>query len=217
MIKVVNLLNLIRRYPLITFFILTFTFSWILFLIYILNPNEVSILLIILAIYAPAYTALIISKITGNKQNNNKTRVKWVIFLIIWVIATFTFIFNYFMQVGNLPLFIIVGSIFLGLLPAFITASGFSQNLDIRAVFRSYIKPKGHFGWYLFAILYLPVVFLIGIAITLRFDQPVVWISLPIGVELVGLIILTFLYTFFFGAGTMKNLGGVVLHYPNYN
>ncbi len=76
----VNLLSLIKRYPLISFFTLTFTSSWILFLIYILIPNEVSSMLVMLAIYAPAYSALIISQITGNKQNSNKISIKWIIF-----------------------------------------------------------------------------------------------------------------------------------------
>ncbi len=203
----VNLSISIRRYPLISFFIFTFSFSWILFLIYILNPNELSTLLLIFSIYAPALSAIIISKITGNKQNCDNTRVKWITFLIIWVIATFIFILNYLIQIADLPFLIIIGSIILGLLPALVVSSGFSQNLDIRAIFRSYIKPEGHFGWYILAILYLPVIFLIGIVITLGFGQPVVWMSLPTGVELFGLIILTFLYTFFFGAGTNEEPG----------
>ncbi|NVM37422.1 MAG: hypothetical protein HWN81_17635 [Candidatus Lokiarchaeota archaeon] len=63
----VYLKDLIKRHPLLTFFILTFTFSWAFFLIYILIPNDVSLMLVILAIYTPTYSALIISKITGNK------------------------------------------------------------------------------------------------------------------------------------------------------
>jgi membrane protease YdiL (CAAX protease family) len=51
------------------------------------------------------------------------------------------------------------------------------------------------------------VIFLIGIGITLTFGQPVAWMPLPTGIELVGLIILTFLYTFFFGAGTNEEPG----------
>jgi len=198
---------LIKRYPLLTSFALTFTFSWVLFLIYILIPNEVSLMLVILAIYAPAYSALIISQIIGNKQNKNKSTIKWIIFLIIWVIAALTFSINYMINRMNLPLIIIISSIFLGLLPAIMISSGFSQNPDIRVVFRSYIKPKGHFLFYVFAILYLPVVLFIGVGITLVLGQTVIWISLPSGIELVGLIILTLSYTFFFGAGTNEEPG----------
>ena len=203
----VNLINAIRRYPLIFFFVFTFSLSWILFLIYILTPNELGILLIIVAIYAPALSAIIISKITGDKQDFNNTRVKWIIFFIIWVIATFTFILNYLIRIADLPLLIIIGASILGLLPALVISSGFSQNQDIRAIFRSYIRPEGHYGYYIFAILFLPVIFLTGIGITLGFNQPVVWMPLPTGIELVGLIILTFLYTFFFGAGTNEEPG----------
>lgn len=203
----VYLKDLIKRHPLLTFFILTFTFSWAFFLIYILIPNDVSLMLVILAIYTPTYSALIISKITGNKKNNNNTLVKWITFLIIWVIATFTFIINYLIQVANFSLIIIIGAIFIGLLPSIAISSGFSQNPDVKIVFESFIKPKGHFVLYLFAILFLPVVLLIGIAITLALGQSVIWIDLPSGVELFGLIILTLSYTFFFGGGTNEEPG----------
>jgi membrane protease YdiL (CAAX protease family) len=202
-----DFIGLIKRNPLLTFFILTFTFSWILFLIYILIPNEVSLMLVILAIYAPACSALIISKITGNKENNNNTLIKWITFLIIWIIATITFIINYLIKVANFSLVIIIGSIFLGLLPSIVISSGFSHNPDIKNVFQSYIQPKGHFGLYIFAILYLPTVLLVGVGITFALGHFVIWIDLPSGIELFGLIILTLSYTFFFGGGTNEEPG----------
>jgi len=203
----VYLIDFIKRYRLTTFFILTFVFSWVFFFMYILFPNDISLMLVILAIYAPAFSALIISKITGNKENSNNTRVKWITFIIIWVIATITFIINYFIQVANFSLIILIAAILLGLLPSIVISSGFSQNPDIKIVFQSFVKPKGHFGLYLFAILYLPVVLLIGVAITLVFGASIIWVDIPSGVELFGLIILTLSYTFFFGAGTNEEPG----------
>ena len=203
----VYLIDFIKRYRLTTFFILTFVFSWVFFFMYILFPNDISLMLVILAIYAPAFSALIISKITGNKENSNNTRVKWITFIIIWVIATITFIINYFIQVANFSLIILIAAILLGLLPSIVISSGFSQNPDIKIVFQSFVKAKGHFGLYLFAILYLPVVLLIGVAITLVFGASIIWVDIPSGVELFGLIILTLSYTFFFGAGTNEEPG----------
>ncbi|MFX1390972.1 MAG: CPBP family intramembrane glutamic endopeptidase [Promethearchaeota archaeon] len=203
----VNLKEVIKHYPLFTFFILTFSFSWIIFFIYVLNPNEISLMFVILAIYAPALMALLISKITGDEQNNNNALVKWIVFFIIWIIATITFILNYLIQTMDFSLIILIAAFILGLLPAIMVSSGFSKNSDIKTIFQSYVKPKGHFGFYLFAILYLPTIFFIGIAITLAIGETVIWLSLPSGFELVGLIILTFLYTFFFGAGTNEEPG----------
>ncbi len=107
--------------------------------------------------------ALLISKITGDKQNNNNSLVKWIVFLIVWIIATITFIMNYLIQSASISLIIIVAAFFLGLLPAIMVYSGFSQNDDVKTIFQSYIKPKGHFALYIFAILYLPTIFFIGI------------------------------------------------------
>lgn len=133
--------------------------------------------------------------------------MKWFIFTIVWIIATLTFIVNYFRGTSVLSIVIVVGAIFLGLLPALMISSGFSNNPNVKMVFRSYIKPKGHFALYLVAFLLVPVSLLLGASITLLLGQDVSWLSLPYGLELIGLIVLTFMYTFFFGAGTNEEPG----------
>ena len=202
-----NLTSIIKRYPIVSFFVLAFSFSWILFLVYMIIPNEISLILVIVAIYAPAYSALIISKITGTKDVKNNALVKWIVFLIVWLIASITFVINYLVKVSSFSLIIMIGGIVVGLLPSIVISSGFSQNLDIKKVFQSYLKPSGHLGYYLFAILYLPLVLLLGISINLLIGQSVIWIALPSGFELFGYIIITILYTFFFGGGTNEEPG----------
>ena len=205
MIDIANSISFIKKYPLLTFFLFTFIISWVFFFIYILFLNVISQLLIFIAIYAPAITALIISRMTGLQQNDSRKKLKWVIFTVVWIIATLTFIIN--ITTMDLSIVIIVGAIFLGLLPALVISSGFSNNPDVKMVFRSYIKPKGHFVWYLIAILLIPSSLLLGTIFTLFLGQDVYWISLPVGLELIGLIAITFMYTFFYGAGTNEEPG----------
>lgn len=205
MIDIANLISFIKKYPLLTFFLFTFIISWVFFFIYILFLNVISQLLIFIAIYAPAITALIISRMTGLQQNDSRKKLKWVIFTVVWIIATLTFIIN--IRTMDLSIVIIVGAIFLGLLPALVISSGFSNNPDVKMVFRSYIKPKGHFVWYLVAILLMPCSLLLGAIFTILSGQDVSWISLPVGFELVGLIAITFAYTFFYGGGTNEEPG----------
>jgi len=142
---------------------------------------------------------------TGLQQNDSRKKLKWVIFTVVWIIATLTFIIN--IRTMDLSIVIIVGAIFLGLLPALVISSGFSNNPDVKMVFRSYIKPKGHFVWYLVAILLMPCSLLLGAIFTILSGQDVSWISLPVGFELVGLIAITFAYTFFYGGGTNEEPG----------
>ena len=191
----------------LTFFLFTFVISWVLFFIYILFPNEGSLLLIFIAIYAPALSALIISRITGLQKNDSRKKLRWVIFTIVWIIATLTFITNYYVRTLGLSIVIIVGAIFLGLLPALMISSGFSNKPSVKMVFQSYIKPKGHFVWYLVAILLMPGSLLLGAMITLLLGQDVSWLSLPSGFDLIGLIAITFIYTFFYGGGTNEEPG----------
>lgn len=205
MIDIANSISFIKKYPLLTFFLFTFIISWVFFFIYILFLNVISQLLIFIAIYAPAITALIISRMTGLQQNDSRKKLKWVIFTVVWIIATLTFIIN--IRTMDLSIVIIVGAIFLGLLPALVISSGFSNNPDVKMVFRSYIKPKGHFVWYLIAILLIPSSLLLGAIFTILSGQDVSWISLPVGFELVGLIAITFAYTFFYGGGTNEEPG----------
>ena len=172
-----------------------------------LFPNEGSLLLIFIAIYAPALTALIISRITGLQKNDSRKKLRWVIFTIVWIIATLTFITNYYVRTLGLSIVIIVGAIFLGLLPALMISSGSSNNPNVKMVFQSYIKPKGHFVWYLVAILLMPGSLLLGAIITLLLGQDVSWLSLPYGLDLIGLIAITFMYTFFYGGGTNEEPG----------
>ena len=202
-----NSTSIIKRYPIVSYFVFAFSFSWILFLAYLLIPNEISLMLVVLAIYAPACSALIISKILGKKEDKKNVVGRWIVFLIIWLLASITFMVNYLVKVPTFSITIIIGAIFLGLLPAIVISSGFSQNSDIKKVFQSYMKPTGHFGFYLFAILYMPIILLIGISITLLMGQSVAWIDLPSGFELLGYIILTISYTFFFGGGTNEEPG----------
>ena len=205
MIDIANSISFIKKYPLLTFFLFTFIISWVFFFIYILFLSVISQLLIFIAIYAPAITALIISRMTGLQQNDSRKKLKWVIFTVVWIIATLTFIIN--IRTMDLTIVIIVGAIFLGLLPALVISSGFSNNPDVKMVFRSYIKPKGHFVWYLVAILLMPCSLLLGAIFTILSGQDVSWISLPVGFELVGLIAITFAYTFFYGGGTNEEPG----------
>jgi len=130
--------------------------------------------------------------------------LKWLIFTIIWILATLIFILNVKIE---LSILIIIGAIFLGLLPALMVSSGFSNNPNVKMVFESYIKPTGHFIWYLVAISLVPCSLLLGAVITLLLGQSVTWVSLPYGFELLGLIVMTFIYTFFFGAGTNEEPG----------
>jgi len=206
-IDIANLISFIKKYPLFTFFLFTFVISWFLFFIYILFLNEISQLLIFIAIYAPAITALIISRITGLQQNDSRKKLKWVIFTVVWIIATLTFIVNYYIRTMDLSIVIILVAIFLGLLPALMISSGFSNKPNVKMVFQSYIKPKGHFVWYLVAILLMPSSLLLGAIFTLLTGQNISWISLPVGFELIGLIAITFVYTFFYGGGTNEEPG----------
>jgi len=200
-------LNWFRRYGLLFFFILTYSISWGLFLFYIFVPSDLSLLLIIFGIYSPAISALIVSKLTGEKESKNKSKFRWIIFILIWIFGSSIFIINYVVQMTNISMCILIGAIILGILPAITFLAGFSSNPEIKGVFHTYIKPKGHYIYYLFAILYLPGIFLIGIGVNLLLGQPVDWIDLPEGANLIFLIFVTFFYTFFFGAGTNEEPG----------
>ncbi len=202
-----KLIDNIKKYPVIFYFLFTFIISWLLFIPYIFYPNLFTISLIFTAIYTPAYSALLITQLFGIKQKKKLPVISWIIFIIVWVAAALTFLKNYQINFLDISIEVIIISIILGLLPAFVILAGFSRKEETQKIFQSYIKPKGNFIFYLIAVLLLPCSHLIGIGITLLIGQSIEWISLPGGFELIGLIAFTFIYTFFYGAGTNEEPG----------
>jgi membrane protease YdiL (CAAX protease family) len=200
----------IKKYQLSAFFVLTYLTTWLLILPYIVTGDEqIFGILVLVGIFGPAFVNIIISRIIEPVPSENTRMKKRVTFLVTWIIGTVIFTFNVKTTSEIESPVAIVFYAIVGLLPAFVLASVFSKFPGVRKSLSSLLKPKGFVRWYVFALLFAPVIKLISIPITNQLGLEV--ISEPDQVrgllQLVGLITVSFLYGFVFTGGLNEETG----------
>ena len=199
-----------KQHQLTAFFIMTYLTTWLLILPYLVTGDEqIFGILVLVGIFGPAFINIIISRIIEPVPSVNTHKKKHVTFLITWIIATVIFTFNVKTTSEIESPVAIVFYAIVGLLPAFVLASVFSKFPGVRKSLSSLLKPKGNIGWYLFALLFAPVIKLVSIPITNLLGLEA--ISEPDQVsgvlQLVGLIAVSFLFGFFFTGGLNEETG----------
>ena len=154
----------IKQHQLISFFLLTYLSTWIFLLPFLLTGDEQSFgILVIVGIFCPALINIIISRIIEPVPSENTRMKKRVTFLVTWIIATVIFTFNVKTTSEIESPVAIVFYAIVGLLPAIVLASVFSKFPGVRKSLSSLLKPKGFVRWYIFALLFAPVIKLISI------------------------------------------------------
>ena len=87
-----------------------------------------------------------------------------------------------------------------GLLLAFVGSSVFSRIPVIRDHLRTYIKPRGAFGYYLLALVLVPAIWLLGNLLSRVLGIEVPFSRYPVlDAKLLGMVILFFLYNVTYG------------------
>jgi len=205
-----KLKELIKLYQISAFFVLTYLITWFLLLPYMLTGDEQAYgILVMFGIFGPAFANIIVSRIIRPVPSDHKPTFKYLIFLITWIIATVIFTFNVktTSEIES-PIAIIFYAV-VGLLPAFVLASVFSKFPEVRKSLSSLLKPKGSLWLYILALLFAPAIKIFSIPISNLLGLEV--ISEPDQVlglsQLVGLIVISFLYGFFFTGGLNEETG----------
>lgn len=202
--------SFIKEHQLISFFTLTFLTSWLLFLPFLITHNEQASALPMLAgIFCPAFVSILISRIIIPVSDENPRGRRRIAFWATWIIATVIFTLHVQTTSGiESPVAIVFFSI-IALLPAFVVASVFSKFPAVRRSLSSIFHPKGHIGWYLFALLMPWIIKLISIPITDQLGWNV--LSEPARVygisRWLGMVTISFLYAFVFTGGLNEETG----------
>jgi uncharacterized protein len=200
-----NLLKYLKRHPLITYFVLTYTLSWTLWILlqplYLEGQRTVAPLISV-GIFAPALVSIGLSAILKPHPRQGSRKYAVIAFIVVWILASL--IITLYLTVNqkmDLTTRLVIISAITGVLPAFVGSSVFSTIPGVRDHLRTYIKPRGSFGYYLLAIILLPAIWFVGNLLSRAFGTEVPFVRSPVvDIKLLGMAILMFLYNIAYSA-----------------
>lgn len=199
-----NLTELLKRHQLIAYFVLTYVFSWVLWIpLQQLVIDGLSYLmpLISLGVFSPALIGIGLSAILKPRPRQGNRKSAAAAFIVVWVLAS-VIIVMYLITQGKMEptTTLVVLSIVTGLLPAFVFSSAFSTIPGVRSHLRTYIKPRGPYGYYLLAIFLFPTIWILGYLLSRALGMEVPFSNYPkLDSNLPWRVILFFLYNFIYG------------------
>lgn len=204
--KTINTVTeIIKRHQVVAFFVLTFAISWglwIPFLPLVFSGQQPLLTpLVIFAAFGPAMAGMVVTSIIDLQPRQGSRKGPWVAFVVAWILATLIFILHLVLrtQVDLSPPLVAMSAL-TALSPAFVVSSAFSRVPGVRNYLASLVKPRGGISWYLVAILLLPVVQLLGVALMRALGQEVWWrpIQTKGGVQLASMVAFAFVYQVFY-------------------
>ena len=199
-----NLTEYLKRHQLIAYFVLTYVFSWALWIPLqqlVLDGRNYLMPLISLGVFAPALVGIGLSAILKPRPRQGSRKPAVIAFIVVWILASVIIIIELIVREQlDLSTTLVVISVITGLLPAFVASSAFSTIPGVRAHLRTYIKPRGAFGYYLLALVLFPAIWLLGNLLSRALGMEVLFSSYPVvDVKLLGMVILFFLYNIIYG------------------
>ena len=205
-----RLRELIKRCPLISFFLCTYLFTWLLFLPLLITGDEQTYgILGLLGLFGPALIHIFIARQLSSKRTRKYRKKRLIVFLAVWIVSTLAFSLNVWFNSGlESPVAIAIFAV-ISVIPAFIFASSYSKFNQIRKSLSSLVWPKGNVLFYLFAFLMAPIVKLIGIPLSNLLQlEPLSNPDYPTEpVQLVIFIAIAFFWGFFFAGGLNEEVG----------
>jgi membrane protease YdiL (CAAX protease family) len=199
-----NLVEFLKRHPLIAYFVLTYAFSWALWIPLqqlVIDGRSVLMPLISLGVFAPALVGIGLSAVLKPHPRQGSRKPAVISFIVAWILASGVILMD-LMTNGqrNFSTTLVVISIITALLPAFIVSSVYSTIPGVRAHLVTYIKPRGPFGYYLLALVLFPAIWVLGYFLSRALGMEVQFSNYPLfDARLLGMVILFFLYNFIYG------------------
>jgi len=200
-----NLISYLKRHQLITYFVLTYVFTWKLLFIFqplYLQGHRTVSPLISLGIFAPALVSIGLSAILKPRPRQSSRKPAVIAFFVVWILASL--IITLYLTVNqqmDLTTRLVIVCVITGVLPAFVGSSVFSTIPGVREHLRTYIKPRGSFAYYLLALILIPAIWLLGNLLSRAFGMEVPFLRSSVAdLKLLGMAILMFLYNITYSA-----------------
>src|SRR5512139_3451710 len=215
-----TIFNWLKSHPIISFLSLALAITWglsiPLFVLYqagLVNHSDIMDVLLLytarLAVYGPVLAGMILTRWITTEKSPGSARKRWLTFGIVWIIALVVSALGLQQEsasnTGLIPLLII--SIPIALLPAFVFSSAFSKITSLRDYLSTLVHPRGHFVWYLVALLTFPLVHLLGIVITNLLDSKPLLFNVDFTPGILSATLIAFASVFFYSGGVNEEGG----------
>ena len=205
--------NWMKSHPLASFFLLALVMSWGLPIVLgfaltsLVNQSDLKDVVgqgaMWVSLYGPVLSGMIVTRWITPEQSPAPARRRWLTFGIVWIIALVVSALSlqqmFASNIGLISLLLI--SIPIALVPAFVFSSAFSKVASLREYLSTLVRPRGHFVWYLVALLTFPVIHLLGIMITNLMDSKPLLFNVHFTPGILSATLITFASVFFYSGG----------------
>lgn len=165
----------IRRHPIEAFFLLAIAIFFVAgFPVIFIIPQESTLGQILglylgrIGVYSPVLAGMFVSRAIRPARQRVTLARRLMVFLPVWFIAEIihTASLNLDAKPGTSLVALVVVSLPVALLPAFVISSAFSGADGVKKMLSTLVRPKGSIVYYLVALLAFPVVHIVGTGIT---------------------------------------------------
>jgi membrane protease YdiL (CAAX protease family) len=208
----------VKAHPMATFFTLTLALMYLLLfpVVFLMDSIKQDLLQLLvlyavrLVVYGPVLVGILVTRWTAPERSLAPAWKRWLCFGIVWLVALVVYVLDFHRNLsegslGWVGLTII--SIPIAILPAYVVSSAFGRITSLREHLSTLVHPRGHWGWYLVALLTFPVLQVLGLAITQLFGAKPRLSEVHVSPEIVWATLLTFASVFFYSGGINEEGG----------
>jgi membrane protease YdiL (CAAX protease family) len=160
-------------------------------------------------VYSPVLAGIFVARIIQpGRQRVSLTR-RLSVFLPVWFFAAIIHAVSLDLdaQPGSSLIGLVVISLPVALLPAFVISSAFSGSDGVKQMLSTLVKPKGSIVYYLVALLTFPVIFIVGTGITNALNGNAWFPRVSQGADLAFTLVITFFSVLLFSGGINEESG----------
>lgn len=162
-----------------------------------------------IGVYSPVLAGMLVAHLNHPNREHAPTSRRVIVFVAVWLIAAavHTASLQRDVEPGTPLIAVVILSLPVALLPAFVIASAFSRSGAIRQLLSTLVRPRGSIVIYLIALLTFPLIHIVGTVVTnaVNGDR---WLPQVTRVgDLVLLALTTFLSVLLFSGGINEESG----------
>jgi membrane protease YdiL (CAAX protease family) len=162
-----------------------------------------------IGVYSPVLAGMVVARVINPGRLKSSFSRRLLVFLPVWIIAELIHVASLRLSVppDTSLLLLIVVSLPVSLLPAFVVSAAFSGSAGVKQMLATLIRPTGKIIYYLVALLTFPVIHVVGTGITNIIKGNALFPQLSEGGEVAFTILITFFSVLLYSGGINEESG----------